>query len=102
MANFATGSVLQAKSLYFCRANGEMAERSNAAVLKTVVPVTEPGVRIPLSPHSGEMAERSNAAVSKTVVRLSADRGFESPSLREFISRDHFPLTFLISFHNSC
>ena len=59
-----------------------MAERSNAAVLKTVVPVTEPGVRIPLSPL-GEMAERSNAAVSKTVVRQPADRGFESPSLRE-------------------
>jgi putative endonuclease len=27
-----------------------MAERSNAAVLKTVVPATVPGVRIPLSP----------------------------------------------------
>jgi hypothetical protein len=31
----------------------------------------------------GEMAEWSNAAVSKTVVRLTADRGFESPSLRK-------------------
>ena len=30
--------------------NGEMAERSNAAVLKTVVPARVPGVRIPLSP----------------------------------------------------
>ena len=29
------------------------------------------------------MAEWSNAAVSKTVVRHSADRGFESPSLRK-------------------
>ncbi len=29
---------------------GEMAEWSIAAVLKTVVPVTGPGVRIPLSP----------------------------------------------------
>ena len=29
------------------------------------------------------MAEWSNAAVSKTVVRLPANRGFESPSLRE-------------------
>ena len=29
------------------------------------------------------MAERSNAAVSKTVVRLTVDRGFESPSLRQ-------------------
>jgi hypothetical protein len=28
------------------------------------------------------MAEWSNAAVSKTVVRLPANRGFESPSLR--------------------
>ncbi len=34
-------------------------------------------------PKTGEMAERSNAAVSKTVVRLTADRGFESPSLRQ-------------------
>ncbi len=31
----------------------------------------------------GEMAEWSNAAVSKTVVRLTANRGFESPSLRK-------------------
>ena len=29
---------------------GEMAERSNAAVLKTVEPLRVPGVRIPLSP----------------------------------------------------
>ena len=36
------------KKYYLCR--GEMAERSNAAVLKTVVPATVPGVRIPLSP----------------------------------------------------
>ncbi len=28
-----------------------MAERSNAAVLKTVVPLREPGVRIPFSPQ---------------------------------------------------
>jgi hypothetical protein len=34
---------------YFC-ANGEMAEWSNAAVLKTVVRLRGPGVRIPLSP----------------------------------------------------
>jgi hypothetical protein len=32
--------------------------------------------------YIGEMAEWSNAAVSKTVVRLPANRGFESPSLR--------------------
>ena len=32
--------------------------------------------------YFGEMAEWSNAAVSKTVVRLPANRGFESPSLR--------------------
>jgi hypothetical protein len=31
---------------------GEMAERSNAAVLKTVVRLRGPGVRIPLSPLS--------------------------------------------------
>ena len=39
-----------AMSLYFCA--GEMAERSNAAVLKTVDDVSRPGVRIPLSPLS--------------------------------------------------
>jgi hypothetical protein len=50
VAFFMRWSFWQRKSLYFCRAKGEMAERSNAAVLKTVVPVTEPGVRIPLSP----------------------------------------------------
>jgi hypothetical protein len=70
-----------------------MAEWSNAAVLKTVVPSREPGVRIPLSPP-GENAEdflifcfifRRDAgvvergAVSKTVVLLSRNRGFESP-----------------------
>ena len=33
--------------------------------------------------YIGEMAEWSNAAVSKTVVRLTANRGFESPSLRK-------------------
>jgi hypothetical protein len=32
-------------------AAGEMAERSNAAVLKTVDLARGPGVRIPLSPH---------------------------------------------------
>jgi hypothetical protein len=32
------------------RSNGEMAERSMAAVLKTAVPGRVPGVRIPLSP----------------------------------------------------
>ena len=34
--------------------------------------------------NSGEMAEWSNAAVSKTVVLQSRDRGFESPSLRNY------------------
>ena len=36
---------------YFC-GNGEMAEWSNAAVLKTVVRSRGPGVRIPLSPQN--------------------------------------------------
>jgi hypothetical protein len=36
------------KFCYLC--GGEMAEWSNAAVLKTVVRATGPGVRIPLSP----------------------------------------------------
>ena len=35
---------------YFCP-DGEMAEWSNAAVLKTVVRSRGPGVRIPLSPQ---------------------------------------------------
>jgi hypothetical protein len=72
-----------------------MAERSNAAVLKTVVPFTrDRGFESlflrelsadcsALSTQTGEMAERSNAAVSKTVVPFTRDRGFESPSLRE-------------------
>jgi hypothetical protein len=44
------------KCLYFC--SGEMAEWSIAAVLKTVEPVTVPGVRIPPSPPArpGELA----------------------------------------------
>ncbi len=44
------GEVRKTKIFYFC--SGEMAERSNAAVLKTVVRATGPGVRIPLSPQS--------------------------------------------------
>jgi hypothetical protein len=36
------------KNYYFC--SGEMAERSNATVLKTADPLRDPGVRIPLSP----------------------------------------------------
>jgi hypothetical protein len=40
------------KTLYLRRITGEMAEWSIAAVLKTVVRATEPGVRIPLSPQS--------------------------------------------------
>ena len=82
LVKFLRQASLLEKSLYFCRPKGEMAERSNAAVLKTVVPVTEPGVRIPLSPLLGEMAEWSNAADSKSVVLLRRDRGFESLSLR--------------------
>jgi hypothetical protein len=63
-----------------------MAERSNAAVLKTVDP-KGPGVRIPLSPlisskkaaififiRKGELPERSNGAVSKTVVPAMTPR----------------------------
>jgi hypothetical protein len=78
---------------------GEMAERLNAAVLKTVDLLRDPGVRIPLSPQNGVglgvivwvcfthpiggMAERLNAADSKSVVLLRWDRGFESLSLRK-------------------
>ncbi len=40
----------KSKNNYIC--GGEMAEWSIAAVLKTVVRATEPGVRIPLSPQS--------------------------------------------------
>jgi hypothetical protein len=39
----------KSKKYYLC--GGEMAEWSIAAVLKTVVRVTGPGVRIPLSPQ---------------------------------------------------
>jgi hypothetical protein len=42
---------------------GEMAERSNAAVLKTVVPATVPGVRIPLSPQIHEHARQRRACL---------------------------------------
>ena len=41
--------VLIGERFIFLR-HGEMAEWSNAAVLKTVVLLREPGVRIPLSP----------------------------------------------------
>ncbi len=43
---------------------GGMAEWTMAAVLKTVVAVRSPGVRIPLPPlfRSGEVPERSNGA----------------------------------------
>ena len=40
----------KSKKHYIC--GGEMAEWSIAAVLKTVVRATGPGVRIPLSPQS--------------------------------------------------
>ena len=49
--------------MYFCA--GEMAERSNAAVLKTVDP-KGPGVRIPLSP----LFRRENRAKMATVARF--------------------------------
>lgn len=39
------------KKFYTFAAHGGMAERSNATVLKTVVLVTVPGVRIPLPPQ---------------------------------------------------
>ncbi len=42
--------VLIGERFIFLR-HGEMAEWSNAAVLKTVVLLREPGVRIPLSPQ---------------------------------------------------
>jgi hypothetical protein len=72
-----------------------MAEWSNAAVLKTVVPqgtggsnpsfsaTIETGGRLrSLVFLFGEMPEWSNGAVSKTVVLGNWDRGFESLSLR--------------------
>ena len=48
---FRLGKTQFRNMLYFC-ANGEMAEWSNAAVLKTVVRSRGPGVRIPLSPQT--------------------------------------------------
>ena len=44
--------IVKKKILLLCPfVKGEMAERSNAAVLKTVVRATGPGVRIPFSPQ---------------------------------------------------
>ena len=40
----------ETKKFYFCR--GELAEWSNAVVLKTIDPSRGPGVRIPYSPQS--------------------------------------------------
>ena len=66
------------------RLKGEMAERFNAAVLKTVVGYTTGGSNPSLSAKSddnvsdffyiekGRVPERSNGAVSKTVVRVIA------------------------------
>jgi hypothetical protein len=47
----------KSKKHYLC--GGEMAEWSIAAVLKTVVRVTGPGVRIPLSPPKLKLIPRS-------------------------------------------
>jgi hypothetical protein len=91
-AKFQPGLFYSIKVCIFARSLGEMAERSNAAVLKTVVRLTaDRGFESLFLRCSGEMAERSNAAVSKTVVRLSADRGFESPSLRGQVIRYKSP-----------
>src|SRR5205085_54307 len=62
---------------YFCR--GEMAERSNAAVLKTVDP-KGPGVRIPLSPPSvAEALAKATSAFSINSVFIAATFGGRSP-----------------------
>lgn len=78
------------ENVYLCR--GDMAERSIAAVLKTVKPKgfggSNPSVSANLQAEpaflerSGEMPEWSIGAVSKTVER-SAFQGFESLSLRK-------------------
>jgi hypothetical protein len=52
---------------------GEMAEWSNAAVLKTVVRATEPGVRIPLSPQKQIQLPRRGHFYFEAVASLLAD-----------------------------
>ncbi len=58
-----TGVHVETKKFYFCR--GELAEWSNAVVLKTIDPSRGPGVRIPHSPQlaclptAGKPADRT-------------------------------------------
>ncbi len=46
------------KKFYFCR--GELAEWSNAVVLKTIDPSRGPGVRIPHSPQPAGRQEKTH------------------------------------------
>ena len=63
---------------YFCtpKITGEMPERSNGAVSKTVVPLRVPRVRIPFSPQPVQDAPRSGAFF------ITASAGRARPGLR--------------------
>ena len=63
---------------YFCtpKITGEMPERSNGAVSKTVVPLRVPRVRIPFSPQPVQDAPRSGAFF------ITAGAGRARPGLR--------------------
>ena len=61
---------------------GEMAEWSNAAVLKTVELARVPGVRIPLSPPRKERCQSGRMGRSRKPLYSFEYRGFESLSLR--------------------
>ena len=63
---------------YFCA--GEMAERSNAAVLKTVDP-KGPGVRIPLSPQ-GKRKNADLANVSAFFSCMGSKKGAKKNAVR--------------------
>ena len=64
--------------------NGEVAERSNAAVLKTVLGETLTGVRIPPSPPSKENRESADGNNHRTIKRHTL---LKTPRLTEELIR---------------
>ncbi len=59
---------IRIKKFYFCR--GELAEWSNAVVLKTIDPSRGPGVRIPHSPQSKSLTVRSGFLFFRNAITL--------------------------------
>ena len=94
------------KYCIFAPSLGEMAERSNAAVLKTVEGHTSGGSNPSFSANRsiirktmmlfyiGEVPEWSNGAVSKTVVRVSRTKG-SNPLLSASVKARFFSRVFL-------